>query len=246
MRYDSSGVDVVDVNHMLFFHRNQPYQISHPVPGGDCSTIFTIDPVALLDMLRAHNPGVDDQPDSPFPRSSAMLETRQHHHRYWLLHTAFQSSRHDPLEVEEQTLFLLAEIMRWVYESQGQMDISPNKNQRELADQVKLVLAQHFREKLTLAHLASAVHHSPFFLCRIFKRETGFSIHQYLQRIRLLNALEPLMEAHDLASLSLHLGFANHSHFSTAFLREFGITPSEFRRTATSRDLKIVSKILKV
>jgi AraC-like DNA-binding protein len=66
------------------------------------------------------------------------------------------------------------------------------------------------------------------------------------QRIRLLNSLDQLMETQDLASLALHLGFASHSHFSTAFVREFGITPSEFRRIATSRDLKIVSKILKV
>jgi AraC-like DNA-binding protein len=117
----------------------------------------------------------------------------------------------------------------------------------ELAHETKMILAQRFREKLRLTDVADAVNCSPYFLCRVFNQETGLSIHQYLQRVRLFHALEQLAEqpTQDLAALALSLGFASHSHFSTTFVREFGLSPSQFRSSSTSGDWRGMSKILK-
>jgi AraC-like DNA-binding protein len=66
--------------------------------------------------------------------------------------------------------------------------------------------------------------------------------------VRLCHALETIVEypKDDFTRIALDLGFASHSHFSTAFLREFGITPSQFRLTATTRRVREMSRILKV
>jgi len=40
-----------------------------------------------------------------------------------------------------------------------------------------------------------------------------------------------LPSADDLTSLALDLGFSSHSHFTLAFRRAFGCTPSQFRST---------------
>jgi AraC-like DNA-binding protein len=42
-------------------------------------------------------------------------------------------------------------------------------------------------------------------------------------------ALEPLADgAGDLTRIALDLGFSSHSHFTAAFRRHFGLTPSAF------------------
>jgi hypothetical protein len=46
VRRDSAGTNVADVNHVLFYHKDRPFQIQHP-GGGDRSTVFTV-PEALF------------------------------------------------------------------------------------------------------------------------------------------------------------------------------------------------------
>ena len=78
--------------------------------------------------------------------------------------------------------------------------------------------------------MAKALGCSPYHLSRIFHREAGLPMRRYLDRCRLRTALERLAEGEkDLAGLALDLGYADHSHFSNAFRREFGMSPSLFR-----------------
>ena len=55
-------------------------------------------------------------------------------------------------------------------------------------------------------------------------------VHAYRAKLRLRASLE-LLEAGavDLSALAGDLGYSSHSHFSAAFRREFGVTPSAFR-----------------
>lgn len=73
----------------------------------------------------------------------------------------------------------------------------------------------------------------------------GTTIHDYLRRQRLRAALEPLAETStDLARLALDLGFSSHSHFTGAFRREFGRTPSPARDRLGPAGLREMSRIL--
>ena len=74
---------------------------------------------------------------------------------------------------------------------------------------------------------ARAAGYSPYHLARRFRVHTGSSIHRYRTRLPLLVALSRLREgAADLAGLAADLGFASHSHFTTAFGAMFGTTPT--------------------
>jgi AraC-like DNA-binding protein len=76
-------------------------------------------------------------------------------------------------------------------------------------------------------------------LARIFRRETGLSLHRQLTRLRLRDALEHLANGKpDLTGLALDLGFSSHAHFSHSFRHEFGSTPSEFSRQLFMRNLR--------
>jgi AraC-like DNA-binding protein len=63
---------------------------------------------------------------------------------------------------------------------------------------------------------------------RLFVRETGMTFGQWRQQARLLEALERLAEGAKILDVSLELGYASPSAFSTMFKRQFGVAPSAF------------------
>ena len=91
------------------------------------------------------------------------------------------------------------------------------------------LLGRRFTEPMTLAEIAAAIGTSPFHLCRSFRRATGTTLHEYRNQLRLRSALDRLEAADDLSQLALELGYSSHSHFTAAFRRSFGFTPSMAR-----------------
>ena len=251
IRHDADETVVVDPNQVLFFNGGQPYQISHPVAGGDRSTIFILRPAVLLDLLRSLDPSAEDRRDRPFKTNHLILGTRLRMLQYWLLQSAAWSQA-EPLEVEEQVLVLLGEVLRAVVDPErGWKPAARTEtahDRAELVERVKLLLGERFRESVRLEEIALAVYSSPYHLCRVFKSRTGLSIHQYLLNVRLAASLERLAErpGDSLSAVALDLGFASHNHFSTVFRGKFGFSPSEFRRKVRSQTLRELSKILEV
>jgi AraC-like DNA-binding protein len=250
VRYDAFGEVVADTNHLLFFHRDQPYQINYPLPGGERSTLFTLSGAVLLDILREYDPGAHDRPERPFTLGWGVVDPRLQLRRYALLS---RSRYAPPIQLEEETLIWIGDALAQAYAAAGKdarrRDTQPTARfHRDLTNQVKLTIGARFGEKLTLEQIAAAVHTSPYFLCRVFKQQTGLPIHHYIQRVRLSNALEHIAECRetDFTRLALDLGFSSHSHFSTAFLNTFGLSPSQFRQTASGSGLRQMSKNLKV
>ena len=116
----------------------------------------------------------------------------------------------------------------------------------EWAGGVKLVLARHWRDPLSLDEIARMVHCSPFHLARVFRRETGLPIHQYRNQLRLRGALERMTDPRaDLSGIALDVGFSSHSHLTSAFRAAFGVSPSQFRSTVPPRKLAQMSRNLK-
>jgi AraC-like DNA-binding protein len=96
---------------------------------------------------------------------------------------------------------------------------------------VKERLAKEYWINHSLGQLARSAHCSISKLVRIFRTETGLSLHAYRQHVRIRASLQLLKESScDLSDAAVQLGFANHSHFTTVFRRHFGMTPSEYRR----------------
>lgn len=104
-------------------------------------------------------------------------------------------------------------------------------------ERAKQYLAARLDEPLDLEAVAHASRCSRFHLCRLFKRETGTTLSRYLHTQRLDEALSRLADNRTrLSDLAADLGYASHSHFTAAFRREFGRTPSELRSSRPSAD----------
>ncbi len=88
----------------------------------------------------------------------------------------------------------------------------------------------HYRREVSLGEVAKVAGYSRFHFARIFREEVGMPVYRYVHRLRLREALHAVDEgAEDLSRLALSLGFSSHSHFTAAFHRAFGRTPSTVR-----------------
>jgi AraC family transcriptional regulator len=227
-----------DVNQAVFFSRDSTYRVSHPSDCGDRGTVFTVSPRVLNDIVREVDPSVDEHPDRPFRFFTGPCDSTvfwRHRELVQRLESA-ETNPLEPLWADVTVLQLVADVLESAFVQRG---VAARKPKREATDAdhaerteaVKTYLAARLSERVTLDDVARAVHVSPFHLARIFQKQTGVPVHRYLTQLRLRASLERLADgAGDLTAVALELGFSSHSHFTDAFRREFGHSPSEMRK----------------
>ena len=96
----------------------------------------------------------------------------------------------------------------------------------------KSLLDARFTESgLELAGIARALHITPNHLTKLFRRELGMSVRDYLHQRRLERA-ERLLQSSVLSirETAFASGFADANYFARFFRRRKGISPGEFRR----------------
>ncbi|MDD3926209.1 MAG: AraC family transcriptional regulator [bacterium] len=89
----------------------------------------------------------------------------------------------------------------------------------------------HYDEDLSLAGLAGAFNISPFYLVRIFKRHTAFTPAEYINHVRIMEAVKLLRATNDsIADIAVNTGFNSMTHFGRVFKRLIGASPLKFRQ----------------
>lgn len=89
----------------------------------------------------------------------------------------------------------------------------------------------HYSEPLTVEQIAAGAHMSKFHLCRLFRRQTGLTIMQYLNEQRLSEARRQLLDTDmSISAVAQNCGFGSSSHFCTLFKRREGMSPREYRQ----------------
>lgn len=142
----------------------------------------------------------------------------------------------DQLAVEEEVLTLFFEICE-MRASRGQRSKSSRRQtdnrQCLLVDKARAYLDAHLSESVGLETVAAEVGASLYHLCRVFRRQTGMTMHAYRTQQRLGCVVDRLVggRSGNLADLALDTGFASHSHLSRVFQKALGIPPSSIRAT---------------
>ncbi|MBO0588640.1 bifunctional transcriptional activator/DNA repair enzyme AdaA [Sporosarcina sp. E16_8] len=97
--------------------------------------------------------------------------------------------------------------------------------------QIGEYIDEHFHEPLTLEILADDCHGSPYHLQRTFKRITGLTPVEYIQKVRISKAIFELTTTDkSVAEIGLSVGLPNSSYFITLFKMKTGQTPKQYRK----------------
>jgi len=83
---------------------------------------------------------------------------------------------------------------------------------------------------LTIQVLSQKLNLHPSYLSTLFKKETGYSVHEFVKNTRLETAKNILRDTdYTCASIANALCFSSQSHFVRLFREKYGITPAKYR-----------------
>jgi AraC family transcriptional regulator len=227
VRHVGRAEAIADANQVVLFNEDESYRISHPVDGGDSSLSIGASPATLLELAPAD---YLTKGRAAFNRSRLRIDEGVQALTALLRHS-LSLGVIDTLEAETLALVLLRRALN----ERTSRVVARSVGRQKLVDRAKLVLSSDLGRRWTLAAVAADVGVSPVYLTQVFQQVEGRPLYHYQLQLRLARALDLLGDYADLTCLALDLGFSSHSHFSAAFKRAFGQTPSEFQRSTRVR-----------
>lgn len=88
----------------------------------------------------------------------------------------------------------------------------------------------HLDQDIALSDIAGVLNLSQYHFCRLFKRSTKITPHQYLTQCRIDRAKQLLRSTQlTVTEIAFVVGFTNHSSFTRLFRQSVGVTPKMFR-----------------
>jgi len=221
--------------HAILYNAQQLYRRGLRTEVGDDAVFVALPPESLEPLAAAGARLVNT--DNRLVASHAPADRRA----YLLQHVLVRYlhvPHPDPLLAEEAAGSLVLHTLGSADVPRTRQAGRSRQAHRELAEAAKAELAADPGRSLTLEQLGRLLHTSAFHLARVFRAETGFSLHGFRRTLRVRAGLERLSSnANDLTALALELGFSSHSHFSERFRNEFGVAPSQVRDDGRIRAL---------
>lgn len=138
--------------------------------------------------------------------------------------------------------YIFLHIMSLVYEvvyrlSQNRLvskekafPINSAKNLERLRGVMQYVEA-HYSERLTQSFIAKKFHFTSEYFARFFKKNTGLTFIEYLNRYRVIMARDMLLSSdRNVMDIALDCGFSDARGLINVFRREYGMTPLQYRK----------------
>lgn len=89
-------------------------------------------------------------------------------------------------------------------------------------------ITQHLGDDLSIDKISDEFYISKYHMMRIFKAETGYSVHQYIMEKRILKARDLIISGEPAMAASIESGFHDYSSFCKAFRKATGKLPSDY------------------
>ncbi len=112
----------------------------------------------------------------------------------------------------------------------NQVMIQQQNAESPVITKAKEYIAEHQTEKLRLGQVAKAVHMSPFYFCKTFKKAVGINFTDYLSRVRIERAKNLLLNPNlRVSEIAYEVGFQSLTHFNRVFRKIAGQSPTDYR-----------------
>ena len=133
----------------------------------------------------------------------------------------------------ERSLFSVADMENYMFylidKSCEQMRAM--EETRTVMDTIVSYIDKNLDKEITRENLAELVYLTPDYISKLFRRKTGMSFGEYIQRRKIQEA-QNLLENTDMSigDVALCVGFSSFSYFSKTFKKITGMTPGDFRK----------------
>lgn len=90
-------------------------------------------------------------------------------------------------------------------------------------------IEKNINEPITVEDIAKNAGYSLYYFSRMFKRQMGISIMEYVKERKLIKASEEIANGKKIIDAALDYGYQSHSSFTKAFKSKFGFSPTLLR-----------------
>lgn len=148
----------------------------------------------------------------------------------------FDSMRYDPgcSEMDRivscgRLMTILLLIYRDITSPVQKSNSSNESKHRNLILKAKNYINRSFMKAISLEDAADHLQVSPFYLSRIFSRESDFSFVEYLTEVRIAEAKKLLLDGgYIVAEVARMVGYEDPNYFSRVFKRRVGCSPGKY------------------
>ena len=102
------------------------------------------------------------------------------------------------------------------------------KSQGNVIDKISKYIDENMARKISLGDIAGEVHLNPDYVCRLFKKETGQNLVDYMLAKRIEKSKELLTTGANLCEIIEKVGFSSESYFIKMFKSLTGVTPGQY------------------
>ena len=104
-----------------------------------------------------------------------------------------------------------------------------------LQDRCKDYVARHIRTSFTIREMAADLGYNASYLSRKFSETEGMTLQQYIMKERLRMTANLLKNSDEkIGTISEYMGFPSQNRMTEQFTREYGMSPTEYRRKSRS------------
>lgn len=117
-------------------------------------------------------------------------------------------------------------------------EVRPSYSHSETIEETIAFICDNINRNISLNELASRVSLSPYYFTRLFKKETGFTPHEYIITAR-INAAKFYLKSsrYPVKEICFSCGFTSESNFCTSFKKVVGMKPSDYRERFSDTSL---------
>ncbi|HHV12091.1 MAG TPA: response regulator [Clostridiales bacterium] len=99
-----------------------------------------------------------------------------------------------------------------------------------VVDKIKEIVHNNVNQIITRESIAKEIFLNPDYLSKLFKKETGLALSDYITRIKVEEAKRLLTNTHkSIGEITADLGYTNFSYFSQMFKKETNMSPNQYR-----------------
>jgi len=151
-----------------------------------------------------------------------------------LIHQFHKTTKHfkqveDINEIDTITTvkFIITNILSlFFFSSSEQSTVTPN-----IIEQLNNKLSLSVYKNQSINDVLDEFHYNKSYLCRIFKEETGLTMTEYVNKIKLKRAINLLLYTNmSVSTIVIQLGFSSESYFFKLFKKHYGISPLQYRK----------------